>query len=176
MAKAKHETHTESPDIPGDLDCGNGLTRSIDTLPRRTVVALAQRGVNHLLGNEISSAITAFKKKNPNATESDIEAKWTELTDAKIAAMDDGTLGTRVGGPKRRGIDAIEHDVAVEMAKAVYIRKGLPWPKSGTGQSDAVDAILKVAYGNEAFASKVKAEAKRRFESTSVDNVDDFTS
>lgn len=82
-----------------------------------SIVALINRGVNHVLGNEVASQVTAWKRaecglkaddKSPEAkaaiakftaeNKEAIEAKTREYRDAKVADILAGKLGVRTGG------------------------------------------------------------------------------
>lgn len=172
MAKKQHNAEHDTV-VPADLVYGE-VRRDMAALPNGTLHALAQRGFTHILGNEIASAISSFKEKNPGASDDDVAAKRAELTTAKLAAMDNGTLGVRVGGARVRGIDAVIADVAEEFVIRNVTRKGkaAALPKKGKGYAAAMAALVANAMANSAFAESVKAEADRRFNAPDVPDVE----
>lgn len=151
----------------------NGFTILWNDVPETSRFALAQSGFTHKMGNEIASAITTAKGKRvkgPDGKETNElvhdEAALARLADEKRAAMvqavKDGTIATRVGGPKLRGFDAILRDVAEEMLKAAYAKKRVALPKGDAWKAKVQDAM--------ANSAKVKEEAERRF--TDTDGLD----
>lgn len=111
----------------------------LNTVPQSTVIALAQRGFTHVMGNEVASAISAMKKVTVKAedgteslkySEADLEAAEVSKRDAKIAAMRDGTLGVRApGAPRVVGIDKYMHDIALEELRAIAAAKKMALPR-----------------------------------------------
>lgn len=120
------------------------LTFDTDTLPAKSVTALLSRGVTHLFGSEASSkligkvraALSAdWTTANPNDKEvpawdkiavqgwreanPDQVSAWAKEIEAEyVKALDDGTLGTRVGGPR---LDPL--DVEIERLAKDYVRQ-----------------------------------------------------
>lgn len=139
------------------------FTVDTDSLPEASIAALLHRGLTHYLGNEQSSKVTAFKKANEGATDAEVEAKASELRNAAFDALLNGTIGTRVGGPKLKGIDRLIHLVAVEQITALAASRGAKMP-SGKGSADKLAAMVEKWMGDESRAAKVREEAQRRFD------------
>lgn len=93
--------------------------------------ALAQQGINHKYGNEVSAARVAWLKseEGKNADEDEV-AKW--VADRRAAMLDkilNGELGVRtVGAPRVSGIEALKRTIAVEI-----LRKRLDAESKRTG-------------------------------------------
>lgn len=106
-------------------------TMSPADVPAVSLFALAQRGFTHVLGNEVASALAAYKKteEGAKATEEALEAFAKEKRDAKVAQILAGTLGVRVsGGPRQTGIEAVMRAIAVERLKAKLKKFDLSLP------------------------------------------------
>ena len=123
MARKAHDTVSESPvaDESATVSAGSptvtiesalatglgddvfsieaqGVTRDIRTLPYTSLVALAQKGFRHVLGNEAASKVTTWKakvlKESGTAPQDDeIEAVAQSFEDALLAHIDAGTMG-----------------------------------------------------------------------------------
>lgn len=115
---------------------------------------LLSRAVAHILGNEVSSSVLAWEKRqiaeakdikadavtdamlqewraNPTAIEA-TNVKEDELRQAKIASMLDGTLAVRVSrGPTRDPIEAAARSIAKAEVVAVLKRNGAKFPAKG---------------------------------------------
>lgn len=82
-----------------------------DALPDASIAAMLKRGLTHFLGNEQAAKVTNAKKAWAKAhggadmPEDEIDAKRDELVAAAIAALESGTVGVGVRGPR---IDPVE--------------------------------------------------------------------
>lgn len=168
-------------------------TVELGSLPIASVFALAQRGLAHILGNEVASAVSAAKKRaeeahnkkyegqeNAPEYEEDPEA-FQALLDEKRAekwqAILSGTIGTASGmsrGPKRVGYEAHLHDVAMaliegkarEKAMAEKVAVSAKMPKG-----EALKALLEQAKA----LPKVQAAARKKYEEEQALLEDDTT-
>lgn len=134
-----------------------------DSLPESAIAALLHRGLTHYLGNEQSSKVTGWKKANPNATDEEIEAVSNQYRVVAFDALLNGTIGTRAGGPKLKGLDRLIHLVAVEQITALAASRNAKMP-SGKGSADKVSAMVAKWLSDEGRAAKVREEAQRRFD------------
>lgn len=144
-----------------------------DELPEASVNALLQRGLTHYLGNEQASKVTSWKKSHEDADESAIEAQASEYRTAAYDALLNGTIGTRAGGPKLKGIDRLIHLVAVEQITAFAASQKAKMP-SGKGSADKVAAMVDKWLSNESRKAAVVAEAQRRFDAQKDVGDEDF--
>lgn len=97
-----------------------------DALSDASRFALAQRGLTHVLGNEIASKVHSWAGQAGQANSDDkatikawkdanvaaITSKTAELVADTIKALNDGTLGARVGGPRLTPIDTLRRQIA----------------------------------------------------------------
>lgn len=150
-------------------------TFEVDTneLPEASINALLQRGLTHYLGNEQASKVTSWKKSHEDADESAIEAQASEYRTAAYDALLNGTIGTRAGGPKLKGIDRLIHLVAVEQITAFAAKQKAKMP-SGKGSAEKVAAMVEKWLANADRAALVKEEAQRRFDAQKDVGDEDF--
>ena len=109
--------------VPTVLTYGTHTFAIVD-LPVASQFALMQSGLSHKLGNEVSAKVVAWTKKNTTddgvaPDDAAVEAFKSEAFAAMVAAINDGTLGTRVGGP--RGPKDTIGDKAVSLARDVVV-------------------------------------------------------
>ena len=90
-------------------------------VPEANLFVLAQSGFTHKFGNEVSSALTAWKKTDEGKAATDdevntwLDAKRTSLLDK----IQNGELGVRASGaPRVTGIEAVMRAIATEQVKA----------------------------------------------------------
>lgn len=82
-----------------------------DALPAASIAAMLKRGLTHYLGNEQAAKVTNVKKawakahNGADMPEDEIDAKRDELVAAAVAALESGTVGIGVRGPR---IDPVE--------------------------------------------------------------------
>lgn len=164
-------------ELKTDLTYGETIAVDFAGLPAVSQMALAQRGFNHLMGSEVASKIKAAKDKADEAktplSESDIEALTEKHREAFVSALAEGKLGTRASGPKLRGLDKIERDVAVEFITAWAAKNGKKLP-SGKGAAEKLATIIANYMSDTARAENVQAIAKERFEAAGAAAGDDF--
>lgn len=107
----------------------------------------------------------AFGKADKEGkTDDEIDAMARDKRQARFDNIVAGTVGTRVGGPRKRGLEAIIEDVAEEFALSTLAAHGKPTPKKGKGYADAVAKIVAVAMQNPRFADRVRTAAQQRFD------------
>lgn len=126
------------------LSYGDDIVVDFETLPEASQHALAQRGFTHVLGNEVASRVHSWAQGEGQANSEDretakawkaanataIESKTAEVTKTMLAAIADGTLGTRsAAGPRLQPVDAIKRRLAKEEIANVLGGKGVKFPK-----------------------------------------------
>lgn len=137
-------------------------------VPTSSLFALAQRGVSHVLGNEVAAQVSAWKKTEDGqtATDEQTEAKAKEFRDAKLAKILDGTLGVRVAtGPRVSGKDAVQRAVTVEVLRKFLKQHELKFPKGDetitvAGKAMDREALIAAMYRRDKAA--IDAEVERR--------------
>lgn len=101
-------------------------------VPVESLHALAQRGFTHVLGNEVASALTAWRKTDEGKAANDAAIAAWVLTrrNAKVEQIMKGELGVRrvSAGPRVGGIGAIVRAVAVEWLRAKLAKSGAKLP------------------------------------------------
>lgn len=143
----------------------------VSTLPDTSIIALLQRGINHVLGNEVASRVSTAKKATNDDgtlkhTEADLETLESDTFAAKIEAIMKGTLGVRVAGVSRDPLAKYKREFAVVLLKAQYAKKALKWPVGkGSGEviAEMVGKVLNHAiYGPKAteYANEQVAKAQ----------------
>jgi hypothetical protein len=144
-------------------------------VPTVSLFALAQRGFTHVLGNEVASALTAWRKteEGVKADDAAITAWTNEKRKAKLEQILAGTLGVRQpGAPKATGIEAIMHAIAVENLRAKLAKFKLKLPTGDktinvAGKDMDRDALIAAELRAGKMPDKVTSiadEAKRRSE------------
>lgn len=149
-----------------NLIYGDSISVDFAGLPAASQLALAQRGLTHIMGNEVSSKITTAKAKakdeGKELSDSDISDLQAKYQEEALVKIENGTLGVRTGGPKLRGLDKIMRDVALEYITAWAAKNGKKLP-SGKGAAEKLAVIVANYMGNESRAAAVKTEAEARF-------------
>lgn len=125
---------------------------SVDTasLPEPSVIALIRRGLAHFLGNEQRAKLAAWseawaKEHDGKApTDEDKAAKIAELQSAALQALRDGTVGTRVMGPRQDPVEAL----MASMAKAEIVSQlkanGVKVPRKTEDTIQLADATVTI--------------------------------
>lgn len=145
-------------------------------VPVASLHALAQRGFTHVLGNEVASALTAWKKTEQGAaaTQTEVDGWLKARREAKIEQIMKGELGVRAvsSGPRATGLDAVIRTVAIEWLKAKLGKSGNKLPTGDKTvnvagkdmtRDDLIDSTVaraeKLVYSP---GVTIKAEAERR--------------
>lgn len=142
----------------------------VASLPQASVIALLQRGINHVLGNEVASKVsTAKKATNEDGTPKHTEAELSELHDttfaAKVKAIMDGALGVRGPGvAKVTPLERLVRDIAEGVLKRQVAAKGLKWPH-GKGSGDAVKTMVDQYLAVDKYRTAAEGLAKAQLES-----------
>lgn len=100
-------------------------------VPAVSLLALAQRGVTHYMGNEQASKLTAWVKKpeNKDATEEQVKAYAKTLHDAAWQKIMKGEMGVRSAGqPRITGIEAVMRKMATAWVSAALAKQGVKLP------------------------------------------------
>lgn len=136
----------------------NDKETKLTDLPLTSVIALIQRGANHVLGNEVASRVsTAKKATNDDGSlkydEAGLEKLEADTFEAKLKAIFEGTLGVRIAGVSRDPLSKFKRDFAVMLLKTQYAKKeadaikaGQPagsfkWP-TGKGSGDVIAEMV----------------------------------
>lgn len=150
-----------------ELKYGNITIDSAD-LPESTVNALMSRGFAHILGNEVASKVTAWKKSEDgvNADADEVKAYTEAARNTMLQKLKDGTLGVRVGGPRGTALDTIIRQVAIERLKANFAAAKVKFPANNKdtvnigGKQMNRTAIIEAHI--EKYRDVIEAEAERR--------------
>lgn len=151
---------------------------SIDTsaIPAKSLEALISRGVTHYLGNEQASKVSgAVKKAIEDGTplaDDEIVALKAQYVAAAHAALLDGSIGTRVGGPKLDPLTRATRDIAGEEIGAMLKKAGQKVPKGKEtievkGQALTFADLVDRRIASEAHGARIAKEAKARVASVS---------
>lgn len=151
-------------------------------VPTLSIFALAQRGFTHVLGNEVASAVTAYKKSEEGAKASEAEiAAWIKAKrEAKLDQILNGTLGIRVAGaPKASGIERVMHTIAVERLRVKLKKFKLTLPTGDktinvAGKDMGRDALIEAELRHGAVAIREEAERRMQQDAGAVEAVEDL--
>lgn len=142
------------------------------SLPIQSIIALMQRGINHVLGNEVASKVSTAKKAvkggdgadkdEPKHTEAELEALETAAYDSKVAAILAGELGVRVAGvPKMGAFDKLCREIAWKMIQnSPGVTSGKVKLPTGKGSGEAKATMIDNLLGNEKLKAIVEQKAK----------------
>lgn len=142
-------------------------------LPVKAQDALISRGITHYLGNEQASKVSAWVKglEEPEGaakvTDDEKTAKKAEFMEAAFAALLDGTIGTRTGGPKADPLTRATRDIAGEEVKAVLKAGGHKVP-AGTatltikGEALTFAQMVERRIASEKHGERIAKAAKAR--------------
>ena len=162
-------------------------TIALSDIPESSLVALAQRGANHIFGNEMASYAVALKKKVDDGKETftaaEIEAMVNDRREEKLDAILSGNLGVRsVGAPRATAFEALLRSIATERLTAKLAKAKLKLPRGAGKNKDGTERpagviVLKTANGPKEFtredlianeltkySDEIRAEATRRQE------------
>jgi hypothetical protein len=170
----------------------NGKVYSIDPaqVPEANLFVLAQSGFTHKFGNEVSSALTAWRKTDDGkaASEDEIDAWLDARRAALLEKVQNGELGVRVSGaPRVTGIEAIMRSIATDQVKAKLANNkdddGKPAPLAmPTGDKTIVikgkefDRELLITTWLKTREAKIRADAQARMDANkaAANEADDF--
>ena len=134
------------------------MKRDLAALPTTTVVALARRGLAHLLGNEAASKVSGAVDNEAGVTEADDvgvknskRAAWKTANADKftnivasvrhvlLTALDAGTLGASTRGPRGSSADTIAREIAEDEIMAILKQHGIARPKKAADKVNIPD-------------------------------------
>lgn len=169
------------------LTYGDKITVDFVALPEVSQYALAQRGLTHILGNEVASkvhswaqgegqaasddkaVVKAWKDANPGAITEKTQALQAEL----VADLLAGELGLRVSGPRLTPVETIARQMArkevedILRANKIKVPKGEDKVKMGEDEFTLAELISRrLAKYGERIGKSAEAEAKRRAKAT----------
>ena len=179
-----------APAVAPSVKWGN-QTIALSDIPESSLVALAQRGANHIYGNEMASYAVALKKKvaegKETFTDAEIEAMVNDRREEKLDAILSGNLGVRsAGAPRATAFEALLRSIATERLQAKLAKAKLKLPRGAGKNKDGTERpagviVLKTANGPKEFtredlitneltkyADEIRAEATRRQEENEV--------
>ena len=139
-------------------------------VPAMSLFALAQRGFTHVLGNEVASALTAWRKSEEGikADQGTIDAWVKARREVKLEQIMSGTLGVRVSrgtGTRVSLIEAIMRSIAIERLRVKLTKFKLKLPTGDktinvAGKDMGRDALIEAELRHGAAA--IRSEAERR--------------
>lgn len=164
-AEQVEQTNSETNETQtnGSVVKWGDLSLDLSTVPQATVIALAQRGFTHVLGNEVASSVSGMKKEtnedgSAKYSESELEAFANTKRQEKIAAMVAGTLGVRVGGGVRpTGIDKLIRDIVIAELRAIAVAKKAKLPT----KSEELNPLIEARLAKHGDRIRAKAEAQQ---------------
>lgn len=140
-------------------------------------IATVAKAVAYCLQNGYHQSMVdaaAFSKEDKaGKTEAEIEAMALEKRTTRHANIVAGTVGSRVGGPRLKGVDKLEREVATEQLTAWAASKGKKLP-TGKGAAEKIAAQVDKWLSNESRKAACRAEAERRFAAQAAAGADDF--
>lgn len=183
---AKKPNTTESASVPSELKA-HGHSVAIADLPQVSLVALAHRGLVHILGNEVASKVTAWKKTDAgaNATEDDIAAKTEAFRAEAMEKVLSGSLGVRTGTVRGTALETVMREVAIERLRsnfAAAIKKNPAHPKfPGDAKTtinvrgEELNRATLIERHIAKFRDVIEAEARRRMAEAEADAGEDLS-
>jgi hypothetical protein len=157
------------------VSVGGNETR-IGDLPMTSIIALLQRGINHVEGNEAASKVSTAKKAvkggdGPDKdelkyTEAELEKIKEETYAQKVAAILEGTLGVRGPGVSHNPLAKFKREYAVTVLKAAYAKKKMTWP-TGKGSGDVIAEMVGKLLNHPVHGPKATEYANERVQAQS---------
>lgn len=164
MAKSKN-THADAPmhtdtvvvEIPAGLILTYG-DWSIDaaTASPATLAYCLANGFHQ----SMVDAAAFSKEEKEGKSDDEVEAMAVTKRNVRFANIVNGTVGSRVGGPRAKGIDLYIRDIADKLIAAKAAERGAKLP-SGKGAAEKMAAFRAKLLSNETVAAKVRADAER---------------
>jgi hypothetical protein len=161
-----------------NLTYGDSLNVDFAALPEVSQAALAQRGFTHVFGNEVASrvhsramgedgansddkaTVKAWKDANPDKL-----AAWAaEVSADFLAALNDGTLGNRVSGPRLTPVETIARQMARKEIEDILRANKIKVPtkddkvKMPDGEFTMAELVTRRL---EKFGDRINAAAKK---------------
>lgn len=183
---AKKPNTTESASVPTEIAV-HGHVVNVTDIPEASRFALMKRGFVHILGNEVASKVTAWKKTDAgtNATEAEIDAKTEAFRAEALAKIMDGTMSVRVGTTRGTALETVMREVAIERLKsnfAAAIKKNPAHPKFPADAKTTINvrgeeltrAVL-IERHIAKFRDVIESEARRRMAETDTDEAADVS-
>lgn len=122
-----------------NLTYGDNVSIAIEEIPEASRVALMQQAFAHKMGNEVASAVVARVRNEIGQPEAgrDVIGEWrkantekvdawqTELRDALLKSIREGTLGVRREvGPRKDPVEKEFEALVVDYVKAAFKSRG----------------------------------------------------
>jgi len=162
------------------LTYGDSIEVDFSALPEVSQFALAQRGLTHVLGNEVASRVHSWAQGEGQANSEDREtvkawkaanaAAITEKTNAVVAdmlkALSEGTLGNRVSGPRLTPLETLCNQIArreietILRANKIKVPKGDDKVSMPDGEFTMADLIAR-RLAKESTGNAIRAAAEK---------------
>lgn len=159
---------------------GDSIAIDFASLPEASQHALAQRGLTHVLGNEVASRVHAWAQAEGQANSDDkatvaawkaanasaITSKTAEVQADFVKALQEGTLGSRVAGPRLTPLETIMRKAARGEIETILRANGVKVPK-GEDTIETADGAFTMAQlidrrlANEATGAPIRKAAER---------------
>jgi len=156
-------TSLVSLQVPSDTQVsygeGNKWSLSVDDMTPATVAYLLQNGFKQ----SMSDAAAFSKKDIEGLTDDEIAAKAEVKRQQRFDNIVAGSVGTRTGGARKKGLDKYINDIVVEELKAKSAQLGKPFP-SGKGAAERINAMAEKWLANEARKARITEAARDRME------------
>lgn len=172
MAKAKHDDISNvapvstdalatlaAQDLTVKYGDGDGWSLRVNDMSASTLAYLIENGFKQ----SMSDAAAFSKKDTEGLSEDEIADKARDKRNARFDAILAGTVGTRSGGARKKGLDRYISDIVVEQLKARSAQIGKPFP-SGKGAAARIAAMQEKWLANPARAESIRDAAKVRME------------
>lgn len=175
------------------LTYGDNLSVDFATLPEASQFALAQRGFTHIFGNEVASRVHAWAGQEGQANSDDkaVIKAWKDANADKLAAqtavvqsdmlkaLNEGTLGARVAGPRLTPVETIANQMARKEIEDILRTNKIKVPKKDDkvkmpdGEFTMAELIARrLAKFGERINAAAKKEADRRAKATAAVTAD----
>ena len=122
---------------------GDNVSIDFAALPEVSQVALIQRGLTHVLGNEVASRVHAWAMGEGQANSEDkevvkawklanasaITSKTSEVQADMVKALTDGTLGSRTTGPRLTPLETVLNKITRGEVETILRANSIKVPK-----------------------------------------------
>ena len=155
-------------------------------IPVENLFALAQQGLNHKRGNEVSAARVAWLKTDDGATADEaaiqawVDAKTADMLDKVLSRgkYDGVALGVRASsGPRVSGEEALRRNVTLTVLKAFLAKHNLKMPTGEgvikvAGKDMTREMLIEAMYRKDKASIDAEVERKKAFEESAASGAD----
>lgn len=138
---------------------GDGWEIRASEMTVSTLAYLIENGFKQ----SMSDAAAFSKKDTEGLSDDEIADKARDKRNARFDAILAGTVGTRSGGARKKGLDRYISDIVLEQLKARSAQIGRPFP-SGKGAAARIAALQERWLANPTRAESIREAAKVRME------------